>query len=424
MKIAAIPGLLVAGILMLVSCKQTQPDWSSAIVFTPPGPDTVVADGYDSVRVTAHINPNSDPDKRAITFTTDYGTFTSGTASITINADQNGNAATLVKSAVVGIATVRATVETTYIASKTVDFIAPPPSKVFTVNPVAASTPADGVTTVMISAVVNKNLLITTQSVVFTADGGTFGNGTATVTLTADSTGRVAAYLKNTVVGPVHVLLTNNGVTQVVTVNFVTPNPATIFTLNPVSGTAPADGVSTIMISAVVNANLLIRPQTVAFAADGGTFGNGTENVTVSADPNGNVAAYLKSTVAAPVHVALTSNNVTQNVTVTFVQALPDTILLSAAPTLTAGYANTLPISITLARPTGTVSAGLALSYNAMDSSGNTIGVFSNGTLSSATGTASVSFTTGNSPYMGTIYITVSLTQNTKIHTTIPIVVN
>jgi hypothetical protein len=220
--------LLLSTMLLLNACKQEQPDWSGVITFTNPTAQTLVANGYDTVTLTAHINPNSDPDKRTITFTTDYGTFTNGQPTIVLNADQNGNATTAIKGTVVATATIKATIQTIFTATKKIYFVAADPSMIFKVNPITDSIPSDGVSTIAIGAVVNKALLITQQNMVFTTDGGTFGNGTATITLAADSNGNATAYLKSSTFGTKHVSLVNNNVTQVVAVNFIKALPDTI----------------------------------------------------------------------------------------------------------------------------------------------------------------------------------------------------
>jgi len=297
--------------LLNPGCKQDQPDWSGTITFKDPGPRTLAADGYDTVKMTAHIRSDSDPDKRAIVFSTDYGTFTNGTNTITINADQNGDAVTAIKGTALGTATVRATVQTSFSALKTVVFVAPNVSQVFTVNPITDNLPADGVTTIAIGAVINKSLLYTAQSVVFTSDGGTFGNASATNTITAD--------------------------------------------------------------------------------------------------PNGNVVAYLKSSTAGIFHISLANSGVVQNVPVTFIKAQPDYLLLTANASLASGYANSLTIGIAAKRNIGTPGPGYLYNYTATDNSGNGIGLFTNGTASDASGSSSVVFTTGNSTYKGPVTITVSL---------------
>ena len=312
---------MTAVVGLLQNCKQEQPDWSGVITFTNPNPQTLAADGYDTINLTAHIQSDSDPDKRAITFTTDNGTFTNGLATITVTADNSGNATTAIKGTVVATATVKATVQTTFVAFKTVNFVAPDPTTIFKINPITGGVPADGVTTVTIGAVVNKALLFTSQSVIFTADGGTFGNGTATIT-------------------------------QVV-------------------------------------------------------------------DPSGNAIAYLKSTTFGTYHVSLSNNGVIQTVPVSFVKAVPDFMLLSASTSLASGYANTLAISIALKRNIGTPSPNFLLNYNAVDVNGIGTGIFSSGTASDANGNATVNFTMGNSTYKGPVTITISLQQDPPVESTI-----
>jgi len=305
----------------LQACKQEQPDWSRVITFTNSNPQTLAADGYDTINLTAHIQGDSDPDKRVITFTTDNGTFTNGLTTISVNADNSGNASTAIKGTVVSTATVKATVQTTFVASKIINFTAPDPPTAFKLNPITDGTSADGVTTVTIGAVVNKALLFTAQNVIFTTDGGTFGNGNASITQTADSSGNVTAYLKSSTFGTYHVSLSNNGVIQTVPVSFV--------------------------------------------------------------------------------------------------KAVPDFIVLSAATSLASGYANTLAIAIALKRNIGATSPNFLMDYKAVDVNGLGTGIFSSGTASDASGNAAVNFTMGNSSYKGPVTITISLQQNPSIKSAI-----
>jgi len=84
------------------------------------------------------------------------------------------------------------------------------------------------VTTIPISVVVNSALLVQQQNVVFTSDGGTFGNGTVTVTQAADQNGNAIAYLKSSVVGTFQVSITYDNLTQVIPVTFVPALPDAI----------------------------------------------------------------------------------------------------------------------------------------------------------------------------------------------------
>jgi len=99
---------------------------------------------------------------------------------------------------------------------------------IFTVNPVATNVPADGVTTVAIGAKINTALLANPQNVVFTSGGGTFGNGTATITQAADLNGNATVYLKSGMVGTFQVSINYDNLTQIVPVTFVPAPPDAI----------------------------------------------------------------------------------------------------------------------------------------------------------------------------------------------------
>lgn len=286
---------LMAAMLTVIldSCKQEQPDWSTAITFANPAAQNLQANGYDTVRLTAHIGPNSDPDKRIITFSTDYGIFTNGQASISIGADASGNATTAIRGTVVAAATVKATVQTNFTATKSINFTPADPLKVFQISPPADGQPADGVTTTALQVTLNKQLLYATQNVVYTSDGGTFGNNTATVTVASDPNGNAVAYLKSSTAGTIHVTIANNGISQIIPVNFVRALPEYLLLNAAASLTSGYNNSMTISINGkrntgAVSSGLLYNYSATDNSGNGvGQFINGTAtdssgNATVS----------------------------------------------------------------------------------------------------------------------------------------------
>ncbi|MDB5137103.1 MAG: hypothetical protein JWP37_3706, partial [Mucilaginibacter sp.] len=129
-------------------------------------------------------------------------------------------------------------------------------------------------------------------------------------------------------------------------------NPNNIFTFGTIIDNIPADGVSLITIPAQVNTSLPAASQSVTFTTDAGSFTNGS--AAIPADPSGNLKAYLKSSVVGPAHVSATCSSITRTVTVNFVSAVPDYLLLTGNGTVTNGSANTLTISIAAKRNIGT----------------------------------------------------------------------
>jgi hypothetical protein len=276
---------------------------------------------------------------------------------------------------------------------------------------------------------VNKSLPASSQSVVFTADNtATFttgsGTGTGTTTITADGTGKATAYLKSSAVGPVNVSLTAGGVLRNYVVNFLSPEADNVFVINSYNNHVLADGASVTTIVATVNKNLK-GSKNVTFKADNGAiFSAGSGETTLNPDASGVVTAYLKSSTIGEAHVSLTCGGITRNITINFDRAFPDMILLSSATALTSGAGNSIPITITLSKNTGTPSGGFLFNYNAVDINGNNIGIFSNQTASSSTGGATVSYSGGSSTYKGVVTITASLQLNPSIKASTNILIN
>ncbi|QKJ32821.1 hypothetical protein HQ865_24715 [Mucilaginibacter mali] len=412
--------------LLLASCKKTQLKTSGVIKFENATSLSGPADNINTVTLTATVPNDSDPQTQVV-FTTDLGTFVnSNSNTITTGINDNYQCVVQLKSAAAGTATIRASVLTLYSATTTVTFTAPNADNIFTLAPFTDNVAADGTTTLVLTAVINKSLPATAQSIVFTADNSaTFSNNTGTITIPADATGNAIAYLKKSAEGPVHVTMTDLGVTRSITVNFIAPNADNIFTIAPFIDNIMADGVSTMVLTAAVNKKLPVASQTVTFTADNGaTFSNGNPSVTATADAAGNAITYLKKTVEGPVHVTMASGGATRSLTVNFTRAVPDNMLLTNNPAMTSGFGNNLSINISLLKTIGKPATGYLFSYNATDSSGNLLGIFSNGTASDANGAATVNFTTGNSPYKGIVKITIALQQYPAISQTTTVLVN
>ncbi|MEA5259189.1 hypothetical protein VB264_15440 [Arcicella aquatica] len=419
--------LLMACLLLSTgSCKKDPLNATMVIHFLKPDPETSPADNLTTLAITAVLPADSDP-QTLVTFTTDLGTFVnSNSTTITVSADALGKATVSIKSAITGTATIKATVATKYTAVKTVNFTAPSADNIFTVAAYTDNVTADGITTMILTAAINKSLPTSAQSVVFAADNGaTFSNNTSNITVPADGAGNAIAYLKKAAEGPVHVTMTGLGVTRNLTVNFVAPNADNVFTISPFTDNIMADGVSAMTLTAAVNKRLPVVSQIIAFTADNSaTFSNNTGNMTINADGAGNAIAYLKKTAEGPVHVTMTGLGITRSLTVNFTRSVPDNMLLTNNPSVSSGFGNNLVINISLQKNIGKPATGYLFVYSATDSDGNPVGVFSNGTASDANGVASVNFTTGSSTYKGIVNITIALRQNPGISQTTSVLVN
>ncbi|MDB5137102.1 MAG: hypothetical protein JWP37_3705 [Mucilaginibacter sp.] len=106
--------------LALNACKpEDQVNFTGVITFDHPDQETLVADGVTTLPIPVKIESGADPDKRTVTFTTDLGTFTNNTNTITIVAGTDNKATAYLKSVAQGTATIKATVST-FSITKTV----------------------------------------------------------------------------------------------------------------------------------------------------------------------------------------------------------------------------------------------------------------------------------------------------------------
>ena len=411
---------MILGIIAFSSCKVDDPiDYSKVIVFSTPGEESIVADNISSLLITAHIDPKSDLDKKTIVFTTEVGTFTNNTATISVVADKDGNASTFLKSGATGRTIVKASTQS-IVASKTVLFT--PFSGISFDDATPASLAADNVSLLKITAQINPNNDADKRTVVFTTDLGTFSNNAQSVSLIADANGKAVTYLKGTAAGTAMIKIVNQTYSANRVVNFTVANPDNIFKTATIIDNVAADGFSTILITASINKNFA-APQTMVFTTDVGTFSNGQKTINITADPEGNINAYLKSDAATAAHVSLSFGGINRNYTLNFVRAIPDYMLLTSANSLIAGIGNFVPITASLKRNIGKPGADFTFEYSATDANGNPLGLFTNGKSSDASGEATVNYSAGNTTYKGPVKITISLKQQPLVKASVDIVI-
>jgi hypothetical protein len=411
---------MILGIIAFSSCKVDDPiDYSKVIVFSNPGEESIVADNISSLLITAHIDPKSDLDKKAITFTTDIGTFTNNTTTIIVTADKDGNASTFLKSNASGRTIVKATAQSV-VASKPVLFT--PFSGISFDDSNPATLAADNVSLLKITAQINPNNDVEKRTVVFTTDLGTFSNNAQSANVIADANGKAVTFLKGNAVGTATIKIANQGYSANKAITFTVANPDNIFKTSTIIDNVAADGVSTILIAASINKNFGTS-QKINFSTDVGSFSNGLKTMDIIADQDGNVNGYLKSDAATAAHVSLSFGGINRNYTLNFVRAIPDYMLLTSANSLIAGIGNFVPITASLKRNIGKPGADFTFDYSATDVNGNPLGLFTNGKSSDANGEATVNYSAGNTTYKGPVKITISLKQYPLIKTSIDIVI-
>jgi hypothetical protein len=151
---------------------------------------------------------------------------------------------------------------------------------------------------------------------------------------------------------------------------------------------------------------------------DKGSFSNDSKSVTVFAGSDGLASAYLKDNRAELVNVTITNIeiNYSKTISVQFVAALPDQILIEPDAAVVANSASAkVSIKATLLRKTGTVSVSQALTFGDLTTTGNkSIGIFLNSTLSNADGIVTVQYFLQDTTYKGYVNISGTIIDGTK----------
>jgi hypothetical protein len=363
-------------------------------------PSKVPADGLTRTTVTARINSQSAT--RSISFETTLGTLFSGTRSsateggkLVLTADDRGAASVELKSeAVVGNARVTVSVGT-IVRVLDVPFVPATVDGLLTLETSNDSIPADGfsLTTITARLTVSGDLR---QSVKFTTSLGALVGSTndstnrsdATITATADGVARIFLRSENTV-GTASVKAEVLGFAREIFVTFGPVTPSEVITLRAVPSQAPADGPTGngARLTATIASAIPSRLRTVTFTTTAGQFttdlvGGDSKKASVTAD-SGNVATVqLVNSSPGTASVTATVSGVSARTSVEFTRALPSTIFLEAIPgSVTAVGGASVTITVTLVRDVGQVADNTVVTYSAVDSSGTTIGTFSEVTL-------------------------------------------
>jgi len=410
-----------ATVKTFVASVQANFSYANGISFENSTIESLVADNISVLKLTAQIDPSTPVGKRDVVFVTDLGSFTNNAASITVEASADGKASAYFKSGSVGQANIKATNQGLN-ALKMVNLSSS--GAVNLVNAATENLVADGYTLLKLTAHIDPNVEPSKRNITFKTDLGSFTNNEKTVIVPIDMAGNANAYIKGDVVGTATITVTGSStLTATKVVVFTQPTADQIFKIETVTDNVASDGVSTIMIPVLMNKDLPALAKKVTFSANVGTFQVASPAV-ISADADGKLTGYLKHTVPGPVYVSLSAGGVTRNLTVNFVKANPDFILLTGNVSLAHGLNNSLSLAISLKRSIGNPNADFLFDYKATDDSGAEIGIFSNGSASNASGGATVSFTAGETTYRGNVLITVSLRSNPAIKASHNLIIN
>lgn len=276
----------------------------------------------------------------------------------------------------------------------------------------AASIPADGFSTVALTARVDPKTRAADRSITFTTTAGTFVGAAApgtSLVVTADVNGLAQAALRSsTTIETANVTVrAGTSVTRALAISFTPVNPTDVIRISAPHSPVPADGASITQVSADIAPSLPAGQRSVKFTTSIGVFTNNTAEITVTASSTNRAVADLRaSSVPGTARITASVAGVTAETSLTFVPALPEALTLNVSA-LAMKPTEEITVTSTLTRTVGAVTAGRLITYTATDAAGSVVGLFRNVTVSGATGTATaVFFANGAAPGLVTIRAT------------------
>ncbi len=298
-----------------------------------------------------------------------------------------------------------------------------------TLTAAPTSVQANGFSTVLVTAKVSAEATLAHRVVVFNTTRGTFvGSGspeTTTLERTVDSENTARAELRSSrTVESARVTATVKDVAGLISnevvVAFTAASPTDALRLTAATSSAPADGATITPMTAEVSGSLPAGRRTVTFTTTLGRFvgdpsdteDEGSTNISADADGGNRAVAYLRSPGASVGTAFITAKvdaqpTVSASASVQFVRAAPQRVLVTTdQPTLPPNFTQTIKITATLARDPGIPTEQTIVTFGAVDSAGNTRGVFTNVIRSNAKGVATADFAAGTLAALGPMTIT------------------
>ena len=368
---------------------------------------TISADGVSRVTITAQLDPRTDADKRNVTFTTTAGMLIGGGRegmAITVQADDGAKAVAELRSAVVPATAHIEIAAGTIRQTSSVAFLVLARDEVFDVSTSRSTLPADGFSRAVIKAKLDRPGVVQQRTFTFETSAGILiasGHANArTLTVTADAAGEAQVELQSEkTIGTAQVRVIALGMTHEIAIQFAPVDPSQIITVTTERSSAPADGVTPLVISAVVAPGLPGQRRTVTFSTTLGQL----IPAAVEADGSNVARTSLISAVVGTARITATVDGTTAEATAKFNPALPNKVHLSVdAAELTSGESTNL--RVTLIRTNGTVSPHLSVTYSARTSTNASIGSFSAVTLAESE-IATATFNLGTTSYLGPVTI-------------------
>jgi len=369
---------------------------------------TVPADGFTPVVITVGLKRLGTTDQRSIKFETSSGTFNASgqqaSRSVSVTAGPTGVVVVELRSDAVSTAYVRVTALDTLYEFQ-VSFTALTREDTFDVSISSGSIPADGFSASTITVQLKRAVSAQQRAIRFeTSAGVLIGPGQPTakaVTVNADANGRAVVDLQSDkTVGSARVRVTALDLPYEFTVNFTAVSPSSVISLSASSPSAAADGVTTIIVTATVAANLPAGRRTVAFRT---TLGQITP-ASVDADGSNTARASVTSVVVGTARITATVDGTNAETTAQFTQSLPDSVFVAPdAVTLSSG--GSAGIRVTLLRSVGAISPRLQVTFSATTSTGAALGTFSRITLAE-NGVSTATYNVNTTAYLGPVTIT------------------
>jgi hypothetical protein len=288
-------------------------------------------------------------------------------------------------------------------------------NKVIVLDPPSTATlPADGFSRVRLSARLVGEPAFDKRGVVFSTSNGTLEGGDAVDNCTgckkvnADGAGNAFIDLVSSQrVGSAVVKAwpaDSPGITASVTLDFVATQPDETIQFVSAPAKAPADGATLSTFTVAISPSLPSGSRQVTFTATNGKFQPGdVSSIPVPTDAGGRASADLKSPrEITTARVTATVNGVSRETSIRFERALPDRITVAVDPaTAVVGASTKIRVTATLLRDIGLVTDGTVVTFRAESADGTQVGVFTNVTTSTASGTtstASADFFPGTTP--------------------------
>ncbi|HEX9945857.1 MAG TPA: hypothetical protein VGG03_27940 [Thermoanaerobaculia bacterium] len=241
----------------------------------------------------------------------------------------------------------------------------------------ATSLPADNFSRLQLEARLVGVPAFDKRTIVFSTTNGTLDGGQAVDNcagcrkVEADGSGRAVIDLVSSQrVGTAVVTASPEdapGIRVQTSISFVAAQPDETIQFVTAPERAPADGATLTTFTVQVSPSIPQASRKVTFTATGATFSNGQSSFEANVDAGNRASADLKSpSQIGTSRVLATINGVTREVSVSFVRALPDAIVVTAQPdSVPAAATSKVTITATLLRDVGRVTDGTIVIFKA-----------------------------------------------------------